>query len=183
MILRYRAARIHSLVIIGKYRPLRFSTMKLCLSSGAVVDHASDSYDLLDHPSAVYSGMRTISHKTKIVELDSHITRLLNSAVKQFGEDSFDADMQQSFKERFPPFLRQVALSISPSENEFRFMVILDKDKSSFNEFYVLCHSNEIKPPPAFVEVDVMELHRANPEVKSVDWVVHRQDAEKSKRR
>ena len=127
--------------------------------------------------------MRTIGNGQYLVELDSHINRLQTSAVGCFGEVTFNEELQRNLTEKFPLFIKHVYSRLVPVQSDVKFMVILDKEPSPSDDFYLLCHTDTIKRPPQSVEVDVAQITRHNPHIKSVEWAMRRQDAEKAKRR
>ena len=142
-------------------------------------------FSVKKYPNAIYSVLRTISNGQKLVEIDNHINRLLNSCRKKF-EDEFDTACQECLKEKFVPFITHIFSHLSITNKDMRYTTVIDRSSDDATalrgQFELICVANEILSPPLYVTVEIFFLRRLNPEVKSVEWAIQREEAELMKK-
>lgn len=155
-------------------------TFRQLLPSGEICCvHSEESFNVKDYPCGVYSALRTMDGGRKLGEINKHIQRLLLSARERFGEE-FGDDVQRALANSFLPFIRHIAQTTPAGDKDRRYTMVLDRAEAG--NFQVLCSSNEINPPPLSVQVELQRRCRHNPQVKSVEWAIEREAAEKSKK-
>lgn len=166
----------------GKINFLHMSTFRQLLPSGSMtcVDHERNC-EVKAYPGGVYSALRTVDNGKKLGEIDKHIQRLLLSASEKFGS-AFSSNVQLALTQNFLPFIRFIADNSPVSDADRRYTIVLDRIDGNPDCFQLLCSYNDIFPPPLFAAAEVQMLKRHNPQVKSVEWAIQREAAEKAKR-
>ena len=161
-------------------RPM--STFRQLLHPGAAAEcvDPANNCNVKDHPGGVYTVLRTIDGGRKLVELDTHINRLVTSAANKFGED-FSGEIARALQDGFLALVRAASASATPPGDR-RYTVLVAQVDGTRGMFYALCSSVEIPAPPAAAEVDVQYLRRPDPQTKSVTWALQREEAERLKR-
>lgn len=159
------------------------STFRQLLQPGAAAEcvDSANNCNVIDHPGGVYTVLRSIDCGRRLVEIDTHIRRLVTSAGSKFGAE-FSDDAARALQDGFLGLLCAAGPSLAPSEADRRYTVVVDRAGGVAGQFHLLCSSDAIPAPPASGEVDVLYLRRPDPQTKSVAWALQREEAEQLKR-
>jgi hypothetical protein len=155
---------------------------QMLLPSGAIecLGQKND-FSVKDHPGGIYSALRTISNGRKLSEFDRHTSRLLTSSRQKFGSE-FDEANEQCLIQNFLPFISHMYANSLIKDRDMRYTTVIDRCSDSPGQFQMLCVAQEISPPPPSASVEIYHLKRLNPQVKSVEWAIQREEAERVKK-
>lgn len=101
---------------------------------------------------------------------------LVRSAVGQFGAHNFGAAAIEKVHGAIAPVLRAAVAGLRVS-GEKRISLILECGEGQ-GDAHLTVFCEPLPPPPTLAQVEVQRLQRANPSVKSAQWVLDRRDAE-----
>ncbi len=136
---------------------------------------------LLAYPDCVYTTSRTVS-LTKILELETHIKRVSQSARIMLGDQARDfpkLTQPEELKERIMPVLR-LTVSLFRSQNgeqakscELKVVLLADwKDAERKGGFFLICHASPLlEPPSGPITIEVRGHTRHHAIVKDSSWI------------
>ena len=125
---------------------------------------------------AVYTTLRTIGGGQRVVELEQHHARLIHSAQGLVGPLSPSAVFDRDILRR----LLRASLPERPEAagGEYRVTVLFDPVSAAET---LLALSEAIPPNPPSVQVEVRQMSRHEPGIKTTRWVADRQVAERER--